>query len=346
MPTMTVGVLAAHDDAKDLAGRLTAALGRRYENVEWHVRDAEADPADPAADERELVEATRRRALDEGWELAIGLTDLRSASTAARCEPRAVAGMSHAALGALGPPHSRSRRRTLRNPTLLPFGLTIGVALAGCGDSDSERRDAMATAGKVEGFVLTKSDLPSGYALEGTSRASSRSSCLEGRERSVRRKLASLGLQRCAEATFRKDVDLGGGDGLVDAPDSDALLMRTETAASHALRSAERRSSVSAGPSATLIPWRRQGSETRRHEESRLTSATERYSSTPGGGDESWPRCHRRARWRLRPAQNAGARAQSRRSRRGLRSAGPAIGASRWTRRLSARTVSTPSGGL
>jgi hypothetical protein len=70
MPTMTVGVLAAHDDAKQLAGRLTAelpaALGRRYENVEWHVRHAEADPADPAADERELVEATRRRALDEG----------------------------------------------------------------------------------------------------------------------------------------------------------------------------------------------------------------------------------------------------------------------------------------
>jgi hypothetical protein len=80
MPTMTVGVLAAHDDAKHLAGRLTAelpaALGRRYENVEWHVRHAEADPADPVADERELVEATRRRALDEGWELAIGLTDL------------------------------------------------------------------------------------------------------------------------------------------------------------------------------------------------------------------------------------------------------------------------------
>lgn len=80
MPTMTVGVLAAQDGAKDLAGRLTAglpaALGRRYENVEWHVQDAEAHPADPAADERELVEATRRRALDEGWELAIGLTDL------------------------------------------------------------------------------------------------------------------------------------------------------------------------------------------------------------------------------------------------------------------------------
>ena len=77
---MTVGVLAAHDDAKQLAGRLTAelpaALGQRYENVEWHVRHAEADPADPVADERELVEATRRRALEEGWDLAIGLTDL------------------------------------------------------------------------------------------------------------------------------------------------------------------------------------------------------------------------------------------------------------------------------
>ncbi len=237
MPTMTVGVLAAHDDAKDLAGRLTAALGRRYENVEWHVRDAEADPADPAADERELVEATRRRALDEGWELAIGLTDLplsvhrrpvRGHAPSRGCRTRR-SGRWDRRIRAHVAEHCGTRH-------LLPFGLTIGVALAGCGDSDSERRDAMATAGKVEGFVLTKSDLPSGYALEGTSRASSRSSCLEGRERSVRRKLASLGLQRCAEATFRKDVDLGGGDGLVNAPDSDALLMRTETAASHALR--------------------------------------------------------------------------------------------------------------
>ena len=59
-----------------MTAELPAALGRRYENVEWHVRQAEADPADPAADERELVEATRRRALDEGWQLAIGLTDL------------------------------------------------------------------------------------------------------------------------------------------------------------------------------------------------------------------------------------------------------------------------------
>jgi uncharacterized membrane protein len=80
MPAITVGVLAAHDDAKHLAERLTdelpRALGERYEDVEWHVRHAEADPADPVADERDLVEATRRRALDEGWELAIGLTDL------------------------------------------------------------------------------------------------------------------------------------------------------------------------------------------------------------------------------------------------------------------------------
>jgi len=77
---MTVGVVAAHDDAKHLAERLTTALpadlGRRYEDVDWHVEHADADPADPAADERELVEATRRGLIDDGWELAIGLTDL------------------------------------------------------------------------------------------------------------------------------------------------------------------------------------------------------------------------------------------------------------------------------
>src|SRR5687767_15634048 len=56
----------------------------------------------------------------------------------------------------------------------------------------------------------------------------SRSSCLEGRERSVRRKLASLGLERCAEAMFGKEVDLGGGDGLINTPDSEALLRSEE----------------------------------------------------------------------------------------------------------------------
>jgi hypothetical protein len=131
---------------------------------------------------------------------------------------------------------------------LLPIGLTIAVALAGCGDSDTERGNAMATAGKLEGFVLTKTDLPSGYALEDASRASSRNSCLEDRERSVRRKLASLGLQRCSAATFRKEVDLGGGDGRINTADSVALLMRTDTAASHALR-ARRKEIVSYGRS-------------------------------------------------------------------------------------------------
>ena len=80
MPAMTVGVLAAHDDAKHLAERLTGelpdALGARFGDVEWHVRRAEADPADPIADERELIEAVRRRALQEGWDVALGLTDL------------------------------------------------------------------------------------------------------------------------------------------------------------------------------------------------------------------------------------------------------------------------------
>jgi uncharacterized membrane protein len=80
MATTTVGVLAAHDEARHLAGHLTrelsVALRERFSHGDWRVEHAETDPADPAADERELVEALRRRSLDEGWQLAIGLTDL------------------------------------------------------------------------------------------------------------------------------------------------------------------------------------------------------------------------------------------------------------------------------
>lgn len=55
-------MLAAHEDAKRLAERVTDdlpdLLRERYDNVEWHVEHGEAEPADPAADERELIEAT------------------------------------------------------------------------------------------------------------------------------------------------------------------------------------------------------------------------------------------------------------------------------------------------
>lgn len=139
MPTMTVGVLAAHDDAKQLAGRLTAelpaALGRRYESVEWHVRQGEADLADPAAGERELVEATRRRALDEGWQLALGLTDLPL--SVHRHPVRAHVSVQHG-VGLVSVPALGAMRREAR---LHDVALSLIERLVGDGDR-AERRSA------------------------------------------------------------------------------------------------------------------------------------------------------------------------------------------------------------
>lgn len=117
MSTITVGVLAAHEDAKRLAERVTDelpdALRERYDDVEWHVEHGEADLADPAADERELIEAARRRALDQGWDVAIGLTDL---PLSIRRKPtRAHASTQHGvglvSLPALGVVHREQRLR-------------------------------------------------------------------------------------------------------------------------------------------------------------------------------------------------------------------------------------------
>ena len=117
MPAITVGVLAAHEDAKHLAERLTEDLSdvlrERHENVEWDVEHGEADPADPAADERELIEAARRRALDQGWDVAIGLTDLPL--SVRRSPTRAHASTQHGvglvSVPALGVVHREQRLR-------------------------------------------------------------------------------------------------------------------------------------------------------------------------------------------------------------------------------------------
>ena len=165
MPTMIVGVRAAHDDAKDLAGRLTAelpaALGRRYENVEWHVRHAEADPADPAADERELVGATRRRALDEGWDLAIGLTTSRSAS--AVCPVRAHVSAQHG-VGLVSVPALGAVRREAR---LHDVALSLIERLVGDGDRAEllAARVDETTARSAGTFEFTGSVLRANFGL-------------------------------------------------------------------------------------------------------------------------------------------------------------------------------------
>jgi hypothetical protein len=117
MSAITVGVLAAHEDAKRLAERVTDdlpdLLRERYDSVEWHVEHGEADPADPAADERELIDAARRIALDQGWDVAIGLTDLPL--SVRRNPARAHASIQHGvglvSIPALGVVHREERLR-------------------------------------------------------------------------------------------------------------------------------------------------------------------------------------------------------------------------------------------
>jgi hypothetical protein len=98
---------AAHDRAEELAATLPADLAERFPGVEWRAEVAEADPAQLTADARDLVEEVRRRLLEEGWDLAVGLTDLplragRRPVTAAASASHGVGLVSLPALGAVG----------------------------------------------------------------------------------------------------------------------------------------------------------------------------------------------------------------------------------------------------
>jgi hypothetical protein len=109
--TVTVGVVAAEgvesDLAEQLAEELPDELGERYPGVEWRVEVSSAQPAEPSANSSELIETVRRRVLDNGWQLGVGLTDLplRSGSepvTALASATHGVGLVSVPALGAIG----------------------------------------------------------------------------------------------------------------------------------------------------------------------------------------------------------------------------------------------------
>jgi hypothetical protein len=108
---IVVGIVAApgaaREYAEELAATLPADLSERFPGVEWRAEVAEADPAQPTANARELVEAVRRRLLGEGWDLAVGLTDLplragRRPVTAHASASHGVGLVSLPALGAVG----------------------------------------------------------------------------------------------------------------------------------------------------------------------------------------------------------------------------------------------------
>jgi len=78
--SVAVGVVGAHGLSKELTDQLADdlphALGQRHGNTEWQVCVREVAAAEPSADSSELFESVRGRLLTEGWDLALGLTEL------------------------------------------------------------------------------------------------------------------------------------------------------------------------------------------------------------------------------------------------------------------------------
>src|SRR3954471_23949784 len=62
--------------ADQIAAELPRQLGHRRGDVNWQVRVAGADRADTTPTSEALKQAVRRRMHDEGWDLAVALTDL------------------------------------------------------------------------------------------------------------------------------------------------------------------------------------------------------------------------------------------------------------------------------
>src|SRR3954454_4240157 len=77
---VVLGLVAPSGMPRELADQIAAELPDQLENrlgdVNWQVRVAGAERADTTPTSEELKQAVRRRMQDEGWDLAVALTDL------------------------------------------------------------------------------------------------------------------------------------------------------------------------------------------------------------------------------------------------------------------------------
>jgi hypothetical protein len=117
-----LGLLAApgqtYDLAKQLADELPELLGKRYPDIDWQVRVEREEQAGAPDRGVDLLKVGRRRMVDEGWDLAICLTDLplhvgRRPVTAHASVSLGVGVVSVPALGAVSV-EERARRAVLR----------------------------------------------------------------------------------------------------------------------------------------------------------------------------------------------------------------------------------------
>jgi uncharacterized membrane protein len=140
---VVVGVVAApgavpamtRELSERLAGELSPALTQRFPGVDWHVELDEIEPAEPSTHTHDLIDAVRRRLLQHGWELGVGLTDLplragRRPVTAHASATYGVGLVSLPALGAVG------RERRLRNAVVRLVEGLLGEAILGAGAGD------------------------------------------------------------------------------------------------------------------------------------------------------------------------------------------------------------------
>src|SRR4051812_26987841 len=78
--TVVLGLVAPSGVARELADQIAAELpgelGGRLGDVNWQVRVGGAERADMTPTTEALKQSVRRRMHDEGWDLAVGLTDL------------------------------------------------------------------------------------------------------------------------------------------------------------------------------------------------------------------------------------------------------------------------------
>jgi hypothetical protein len=125
--------------ADQIAAELPGELGRRLGDVNWQVRVADAERSDRTPTTEALKQSVRRRMQDEGWDLAVGLTDLplranRRPVTAHASAMYRVGLLSVPALGARSVP-----QRAMRAVLNLVEGL-LGEEVARGGDAGATGR--------------------------------------------------------------------------------------------------------------------------------------------------------------------------------------------------------------
>src|SRR3954453_18516071 len=109
--------------ADQIAAELPAQLGNRVGDVNWQVRVAGAERADATPTSEALTQAVRRRMQEEGWDLAVALTDL---PLRANTRPVRAHGVAMCRLGLLSFPALGARwapRRAMRAVLNLVEGL-------------------------------------------------------------------------------------------------------------------------------------------------------------------------------------------------------------------------------